>query len=289
MKKIRDLPNVGVEYEMDFSTASNDEMRELGQQIHKDIVVLVRNNDMSDQEVVDVCRHFGNLQTPQQYYTHKDHPEILKVTNRRDINGNKAGVFADKELDWHSNGNGRDSQAECCIGLYCVQNGINSITSFANSVQAYDDLPIDVRELVNDIDGLFKFENNTFYDLDEGDGELDTFRQHPSFKDGVVKPIVYRHPWTDDVGLYYVWHFIRKMWRRSGKDFSPAEERDLGDFLQQHVTQEKYVYHHDTWRPGDFIFMDQFNSMHKRNEVEGDRLMYRLCFDYRKVLRPRLR
>ena len=47
-----------------------------------------------------------------------------------------------------------------------------------------------------------------------------------------------------------------------------------------HIFQDKYIWHHDDWQPGDFIFMDQFHSIHKRNAVQGDRYLYRLSFDY---------
>jgi alpha-ketoglutarate-dependent taurine dioxygenase len=67
------------------------------------------------------------------------------------------------------------------------------------------------------------------------------------------------------------------MWRRSGKEL---DQKWLKQYLLDHVFQEKYIYHHNDWQPGDFIFMDQFHSIHKRNEVEGDRFLYRISFDY---------
>ena len=75
------------------------------------------------------------------------------------------------------------------------------------------------------------------------------------------------------------------MWRRSGK---PLDEAWLRDYLMKHVFQEKYIYHHDTWQNGDLIFMDQFHSIHRRNEVQGDRFLWRLTIDYSKSLRHML-
>ena len=57
---------------------------------------------------------------------HPDYLGLFRVTNERK-DGEKIGIFADKELDWHSNGNGRKSGKECCAALYCVRPGKNSV------------------------------------------------------------------------------------------------------------------------------------------------------------------
>ena len=43
MQKVRDLPGVGVEYELDFNTMTREELREFGKRIPQDNVILVRN------------------------------------------------------------------------------------------------------------------------------------------------------------------------------------------------------------------------------------------------------
>jgi hypothetical protein len=71
------------------------------------------------------------------------------------------------------------------------------------------------------------------------------------------------------------------MWRRSGQ---PLDEVWLKKYLLDWVFQEKWMYHHDNWRSGDLIFMDQFHSIHKRNEVKGNRFLYRTTLDYSKII-----
>jgi alpha-ketoglutarate-dependent 2,4-dichlorophenoxyacetate dioxygenase len=210
---------------------------------------------------------------------HPDYPALFRVTNERK-DGEKIGLFADKELDWHSNGNGRPSGKESCVALYCVRPGKDSVTSFCDTRRAYNELPDDIKEIVNDVDCVFQFKNNTFYNLDEDDKELVMFENTDIYPEGVIKPLVYQHPWTGENGLYFTFHYIRKMWRRDGSELDQAW---LKQYLLDHVFQEKYIYHHDDWQPGDFIFMDQFHSIHKRNAVEGERLLYRISFDYRRV------
>lgn len=282
MHKVKDLPGVGVEYSLDFNTMTTDEIKEFGRRILVDNVILVRNQILSDEKVLEVCETIGHCMKPKQFFMHDTVPGLFRVTNERDEHGEKTGLFADKELDWHSNGNGRPSGKEACVALYCVRPGEDSVTSFCDTRRAYKELPDDIKEIVDDIECLFKFENNTFYDLEEDDKELVIFEQHPDFIDGVNKPLVYEHPWTKEKGLYFTFHYIRKMWRRSGK---AIDEVWLRKYLMDHIFQEKYIYHHDNWQPGDFVFMDQFHSIHKRNAVKGNRLLYRLSFDYRRLFK----
>jgi len=265
-----------VRYDIDFSKMSDDEIKDFGRNIPKDNVILVRNQNLDESEILRVCENIGNVLKPKQFFMHPDYPGLFRVTNERK-EGEKIGIFADKELDWHSNGNGRPSNNESCVALYCVRPGTDSVTSFCDTRQAYRDLSKEIKEIVNDIDCTFQFKNNTFYKLDEDDKELVMFENKRIYPEGVTKPLVYNHPYDNDKGLYFTFHYIRKMWRRSGKGL---DERWLKDYLLAHVFQEKYIWHHDDWQPGDFIFMDQFHSIHKRNEVKGDRFLYRISFDY---------
>jgi alpha-ketoglutarate-dependent 2,4-dichlorophenoxyacetate dioxygenase len=282
MYKVKDLRGVGVEYSLDFNTMTTNEIKEFGRRILVDNVILVRNQTLSDEKVLEVCETIGHCMKPKQFFMHDKVPGLFRVTNERDEHGEKTGLFADKELDWHSNGNGRPSGKEACVALYCVRPGEDSVTSFCDTRRAYNELPNDIKEIVDDVECLFKFENNTFYNLDEDDKELIIFEQHPDFIDGINKPLVYEHPWTAEKGLYFTFHYIRKMWRRSGKSL---DEVWLRKYLMEHIFQEKYIYHHDNWQPGDFVFMDQFHSIHKRNAVKGNRLLYRLSFDYRRLFK----
>ena len=58
-----------------------------------------------------------------------------------------------------------------CSTLLCTS-GENSVTSFRDTRQAYMDLSEQDKEFYKQIDCTFKFENGTFYDLDEDDKEL---------------------------------------------------------------------------------------------------------------------
>ena len=177
-----------VEYDIDLAKASDEEILELGRRIAIDNVLIVRNQDLTKEQMVRVARTIGETVKPGQFMNDPDYPDLCRVTNERDDEGEKIGIFADGELGWHSNGNARDAGKESCVALYCVRPGIDSVTSFCDTRQAYADLPDDMKELLLKVDGKFKFMNNTFYNLEKGDKELRMYTLHPVFRRGVEKP-----------------------------------------------------------------------------------------------------
>ena len=289
------LENIGYEYEIDLKSMTNEEITEWGKNIINDNVILIRNQDFEKKDLRRIYSCFGkamkagkNPVTGQrEFFTEPVYSMLQRVTNLREdgttSGTQKTGIFADKELDWHSNANARDAGLECCVGLYCVMPGVNSVTSFCDTRQAYADLPEDVKQEVDNIECLFKFENNTFYDLEEDDKELEMFENRGVYEGGYMKPLVYTHPFDGKKGLYFSFHYIRSM--KGNK--TPMNE--LMDYLMEHTFQEKYIMHHN-WKEGDFILMDQYHSLHKRNAVDPSvaRLLYRAAFDYTKMYDVRL-
>ena len=264
-------------HDVKLKDMSNEEIRRWARCLPYDNVVVLRNQDLSKVDLSRVYNSIGNTLKTDEFFCDDEYPELMRVTNERK-DGEKTGIFADKELDWHSNGNGRPSGVECCVGLYCVRPGKDSVTSFCDTRKAYDDLNPAMKIELENIKCLFKFENNTFYELDEDDKELVMFENRGEYVKGTIKPLVYKHPFDGKKGLYFTFHYIQKMYR-----VKPERAKFLKDYLMDHVFQDKYIYHHDDWQPGDLIFMDQFHSIHKRNAVEGDRFMYRTTLDYAHV------
>jgi len=264
-------------HDIKLKDMSNEEIRRWANILPYDNIVVLRDQQLDKKDLSRVYNSIGNTLKTDEFFCDEEYPELMRVTNERK-DDEKIGIFADKELDWHSNGNGRPSGVECCVGLYCVKPGKNSVTSFCDTRAAYEDLNPALKLELSKIKCLFKFENNTFYDLDEDDKELVMFENRGEYARGTIKPLVYTHPFDGKKGLYFTFHYIQKMYK------VPQErQKFLKEVLFDHVFQDKYIYHHDDWQPGDLIFMDQFHSIHKRNAVEGDRFMYRTTLDYSHV------
>lgn len=273
-----------VKHDIKLKDMSNEEIRLWGKTLAKDNVILLKNQDCSKKDLVRIYDSIGRVAKPvdrktgkKEFFADDDYPQLMRVTNERK-DGEKIGIFADKELGWHSNGNARDQGKECSVALYCVKEGTDSITSFADMRQAYRDLPDDIKNEVDNIECLYKFKNGTFYDLDSDDKELEMFENRSYYINGVKRRLVYQHPYDNDFGLYYTFHYIQEVYGNI------TEWDKLNKYLMEHCFQDKYIAHH-SWEPGDLIFMDQFHSLHKRNEVKGERLLYRSSMDYRHVYR----
>ena len=270
------LLNVGWKHDIKLKDMSDEEIRVWARCIPADNVVILKDQGLEKEDLVRIYDAIGNVVKPnREFFCDEEYPQLMRVTNERE-DGEKTGLFADKELDWHSNANGRDAGTECCVALYCVRQGIDTVTSFVDTRRAYHTLPIKWKEEVDKITCLYKFENNTFYDLEEDDRELEMFRNRGFFKDGVAKPLVYTHPYDHQNGLYFTYHYIRVM---SGNTRLAGA---VIAYLKHHIFQEKFMYHHE-WKAGDLCFMDQYHSLHKRNAVSGDRFLYRSALDYAKV------
>src|SRR6056300_69516 len=254
-----------VKHDIKLKEMSDEEIRLWAKCLSKDNVVLLKDQDCSKEDLVRIYDSIGRVAKPvdrktgkKEFFADDDYPQLMRVTNERK-NGEKIGIFADKELGWHSNGNARNQGKECSVALYCVKEGTDSITSFVDMRQSYRDLPDDIKNEVDNIECLYKFKNGTFYDLDDNDKELEMFENRSYYINGVKRKLVYQHPYDNTIE----WDWLNK-------------------YLMEHCFQDKYITHH-SWEAGDLIFMDQFHSLHKRNEVKGERLLYRSSMDYKYV------
>lgn len=295
MKILRELEWNGIEIADNIRKYETDDILDLVEELPERNVILLRDQDLSKADLANIFNQIGRSRSPGQWFNDDEHPEIINVTNKRSDVGSKTGLFADLELGWHCNGIPRPKPLEVSFALYCNKPGIDSVTSFVNTRKAYYDLPSDVKDLVDTIDCAINFHaftgelktigsNDGGYKLTADDPEYAVFagkikgefQSVPSHNpEGLTKPLVASHPWDEKRSLYFVNNFITDWWSRTGKEFDGAE---LWEFLNNHLFQEKYIYHHH-WKSGDLLFNDQWNAFHRRNAVKGDRELYRLCAD----------
>ncbi len=161
---------------------------------------------------------------------------------------------------------------ETCIALYCIAPGENSITSFADCKKAYDDLSDAIKSEIRELVCEHRVEDSkASHWLTEK--EVAYFYQRDSAKKGLVR----NHPISQEAGLYFPYSTICGI-----QNLNESSTKKLVEFLHGHVTQEKYIYHHH-WKKGDLILNDQVHSIHRRNAVSGDRLLYRLAFNYEMI------
>ena len=304
-----------VVYNVDMKNTDN--WKELAYGLPDDVLQYIPNANLDEIHLMEGAGKVGNIYNPKKagydvYFMHKEHGGIARVTNEKDKDGKFVGLFPESDLGWHNNGNFRHWRhvVESAIAFYCVKPGIDVVTSFCNSKQAYEDLPHDLKIVAENFEYWAEFDkDNAIYEFDDKalnnglhemlamfDGKLKpTGRKNNNVNNpqrGSWKPLIVEHPrrtvpsWFKDRGkAIYTGHFglMRKCRsKENGQEFTMEEMQPLIKILHDHLFQEKYIYNHH-WKKGDLILNDQFFSYHKRNAVKGDRLLYRTAFNYKNL------
>ena len=239
--------------------------------------------DLNADEYVKLMKRFGSCETPNQFMNPKKNPEIFLVTGKKDKHGKKLGMFGDTELGWHSNGNSRHNVEHILIGLYCVEEDVNTTLSICNTALAFQNLTDDQKNYYRGVTIKLKFKNNTIYNLEEGDPELEFMEASK----GSIRKLVGTHPITGQEYLYFPYHFIEKAWHRMACAGGAKKSIDVNPMIQDlkgHIFKSRYQTHH-VFHKGDLVLMDQFTSLHRRTPVYDDnRLLWRVASDYGNII-----
>lgn len=257
---------------------SDDQLVEIAKTIQTKGAVVFYEQNLTEGETVELCKRFGELEAPGLFMNPKEHPEIFYVTGQRDKDGNKIGMFGDTELGWHSNGNSRHLIDKFLITLYCEVSDINTTLSVCHTAMPFAELSEEEKDYWRSIRIKLKFKNNTIYQLEEDDPELEFM----SANRGSVRNLVGKHPYTGEEYFYFPFHFICGAWE--GKKRIDHEE--MVERLKPIIFQSRYQYHH-VFKEGDLLMMDQFTTLHRRTPVtDNNRLLYRMAGDYTNILGP---
>ena len=232
------------------------------------------DQEFTEQSYIDYMKGFGELERHELFMNSKEVPELFYVTDKRDESGQKIGMFGGGELGWHSNGNSRHKIDKILISLYCVEGDPNTTLSICNTSDPFYDLSEEDQEYFKNIVIRLKFKNNTMYELDDNDPELEFMSKNK----GSIRPLVGRHPHTDKYYFYFPYHFICKAWLGTTR----IDHNELIERLKPIIFQSKYQAHH-IFQKGDMLLMDQLTSLHRRTPVMGDRMLWRAAGDYTKV------
>lgn len=290
----------GIEAQFDLMNASDAELKEFVKTIPDYHFILLRNIPSDKDKLVKIVNKMGKtyIRPEGLYFTDPDAVEITRVTNARDDDGKKMGLFADLELCWHSNGTLRKNVPQITLMLHCVKPGDpdHGITGFCNMKQAYKDLPEEIKDLIDTMEVRHSMKafageipsigkNDGGYKLTPDDPEYEIFNgtnvnnqgttTYTTEKEKVWKPLVVTHPWHGEKALYFIPSVVVE-WRNPA--YPDFDSEWLWNYLYDHCFQEKYIYRHK-WQPGDMIFNDQYYGLHNRTEVKGDRLLWRFCTD----------
>lgn len=201
---------------------------------------------------------------------------MVRVTGIRDDHGNHTGMFADGELEWHSNQQGTNEFLPV-VGLLAWEGSGGSRTEFVNTVDAYNALSPSWQKTCDELIAVHRWEENAVAPgLNALQDEILKMNLCPV--DGAEVPLIAHSPWGYK-GLHFPFTSISHF-----KDMSKEESKKVVAYLKDHIFQDKFIYGHD-WEDGDLMFFDNTVTLHRRPTKDcSKRLMYRMCFNYDRLL-----
>jgi taurine dioxygenase len=197
----------------------------------------------------------------------------------------------DAGQDWHTDMSYRDVMGFVNV-LYGIQiprrNGkALGGTEFANMHMAYEALPPDVKEQLQDATAVHNFEK--FWEhmrQDRGSGRPPMSDEQRRRRPPVTHPIFLTHPITGNKVLYANPGYTTKI-----NGMSESESDAMLAFLFEHQLLEKFRYLY-TWTEGDVLLWEHFGTLHRALANYGPnehRLMKRCQVLANKIFDPAYR
>jgi taurine dioxygenase len=246
---------------------------------HQHSVVLIRDQTLSDQELIAFSRRLGDLDWAPIQETGRRFveglPEIYIVSNVK-VNGEPIGSLGDGEAVWHTDMSYLDvpPKASMLYALEVPPSGGN--TSFCTMYGIYEALPQTLKDRVA---GL-KIKHDGTYNSGGYVRQGVTPTADPLTSPGAVHPLVCTHADTGRRMLY--------LGRRRNAylvELKLAESEALLDELWSFVDRSEFAWEH-VWRVGDLVLWDNRCTMHRRDAFDPGSRRIMHCTQVKGELRP---
>lgn len=221
-------------------------------------VVILRDQQLDAEDLVGIGRHFGKLHINPFVKGLQDHPEIMPV--RADENAEKQFTGL-----WHSDISW-DERPSMGALLYAVQlPAVGGDTLFANSALALSTLSPAMQRLLEGLRAEHRVDRHHRSKVEHADAPAD----------GVMHPVVTRHPQTNERILFVNEYFTTRF-----EDMSEAESEPLLRYLCQHAVRPDFTCRVN-WEPGTLVFWDNRCTQHyaTNDYPRQKRLMYRVTIE----------
>lgn len=230
---------------------------------HDNIVVLFRDQHLSEDDQVRFAERFGPLALSHTRRYTTANPAVMLISNIRE-NGKQIGALPDGEMQFHSDQCYQEKPAMASM-LYAIEvpsQGGNTL--FANAYKAYETLPDEIKRRLDGRKALHA------YDYDNASMKRGTRIQEgvPHFS----HPLFRTHPATGRKALY-----VNRLMTIAIEGLPEAESDELLDFLFEHQENPAFIYEH-VWRVNDLLMWDNRCALHARTDFSNEerRLMRRV-------------
>lgn len=252
----------GVDLTKPLSQAELDEITDAMDQWG---VCVYRNTGLSDEQHVDFSRNFGTLErVPQREggAMRLSMRELFDASNLNihgEITKDEAAIqYRKGDRLWHTDSAFLDKRTSYSLLLAHEVPPEGGETFFADTRSAYEDLPQDVKDLIEDkigVNSLWWSRKKAGADIPDEEIYARPMARHP---------LVHVHQGSGRKSLFIAAHTM------DVEGMDKQEGRDLIRYLIDHATQPQYVFAHQ-WQVGDLVIWDNLCSMHKGGEYDYTR------------------
>lgn len=233
-------------------------------------VLLVRDQQLTDEDLIAFSRRFGDLDLAPIQETGRRFvegmPELYIVSNVIE-NGEPIGSLGAGEAVWHTDMSyvEQPPKASALHALEIPPNGGD--TSFVSMYHVYDELPESLKQRI----ATLRIKHDGTYNSGGYVRQGVTPSDDPRLAPGALHPLVYTHPETERAALYLG---RRRNAYIDGLELTESEA--LLDELWAYVEQPEFAWTH-RWRPGDLVLWDNRCTMHRRDafDPEARRVLHR--------------
>jgi len=197
---------------------------------------------------------------------------VMRVSGKRDQNGNALGMFAEGELEWHSNESGTLTFTPG-VALLSSEGMTNSATGFLTTPDYYESVSNAFRSELNEMVLLHRFtpgKINPGLRLEQDE----VMHANMCPVDDTEIPIVMRSP-GGIVGLHYSINTIYSI-----KGMTKEESDSVFKEINKGLFTDKYIYDHWYKSNNDLCLFDNSITLHRRLGDTTNRLAYRVQHDY---------
>ncbi|SDG93821.1 MULTISPECIES: TauD/TfdA family dioxygenase [unclassified Duganella] len=193
-------------------------------------MLVIRDQSFTPPEQIAASRLFGSLETfPTMRGQLQGWPEIFRVASRPEDGHVEVGRY------WHSDGSFREDPTPISFWYSEVQSEEGGDTLFTDLQQAYAELQPDIQQ---EFDGL-----------------------HTAHRNGVMHPLVLKHPKTGVPALY-----LNIGLTAGVLGHGPDHSRALMEAVDRHYSRDGATYRHH-WLPGDVVVADNLRVAHKATPI----------------------
>jgi alpha-ketoglutarate-dependent taurine dioxygenase len=233
---------------LDLATAiADDVIAEVRKALVRHKVIFFRDQKLDGDAHVAFARRFGPLTTA--------HPTVPSLQNHTHILDLDYGRTAARANVWHTDVTFVERPPFGSVLRALVIPPYGGDTLWSNTVAAYEDLPVPLRALVDQLTAV----HSNAYDYAAASQLTDDVKAYRAVFESTVyetvHPVVRVHPESGERALF-LGGFVRQI-----RDLSPAESADLLRSLQAHVTRPENMVRW-RWRAGDVAFWDNRATQH---------------------------